>query len=281
MRRRTTSRSSRPLAAPARSAAAIACSWRRVWRTAAAAKDRTTSTRSARSSSGWRRARRRIKSSRRTRRAARSIALGHCAPIRRWRLTKGRAASTRRPTLPANNASLAAAAYAFVRRRIVRGEMAIGQSVSRRKVAAELGMSFLPVSEALLRLEFEGMLESRPRAGTRVRIPSRADVTGHYLVREILEAEAARRFAEHATKAERAGLMKMAAKVDALSAKKDRGPYLALHHRLHSRIAECARCEALSNVIEQTCALSSTWFCLLPRPQASPTTRRHRDLAKH
>ncbi len=182
--------------------------------------------------------------------------------------------------MPASSASLAAAAYAFVRRRIVRGEMAIGESVSRRKVAAELGMSFLPVSEALLRLEFEGMLESRPRAGTRVRIPSREDVKGHYLVREILEAEAARRFAAHATKAERAGLMRMAAKVDALAGNRDRGPYLALHHRLHSRIAECARCRALSRVIEQTCALSSTWFCLLLRPDAPLTTHRHRDLAK-
>jgi DNA-binding GntR family transcriptional regulator len=181
--------------------------------------------------------------------------------------------------LSANSSSLAAEAYTVVRRRIVRGEMAIGQSVSRRKIAAELGMSFLPVSEALLRLEFEGMLESRPRAGTRVRIPTRNDVKGHYLVREILEAESARRFAEHATASERAGLMKMASKVDALSTKKDRGPYLSLHHRLHSRIAECARCEALSNVIEQTCALSSTWFCLLPRSVAPSETHRHRELA--
>ncbi len=182
--------------------------------------------------------------------------------------------------MSANSASLAAEAYTVVRRRIVRGEMAIGQSVSRRKIAAELGMSFLPVSEALLRLEFEGMLESRPRAGTRVRIPTRDDVKGHYLVREILEAEAARRFAQQATKAERAGLLRMAAKVDALSTKKDRGPYLALHHRLHSRIAEGARCGALSNVIDQTCALSSTWFCLLPRSVQLSATHRHRDLAK-
>src|SRR5207247_7434108 len=134
-------------------------------------------------------------------------------------------------------ASLAAEAYTFVKRRILRGELVMGQAISRRKLAAELGMSFLPVSEALLRLEFEGMLESRPRAGTRVRIPTREDVKGHYLVREILEAEAARRFAAHATRSERAGLMRMAARVDALSAKKDRGPYLALHYRLHSRIA--------------------------------------------
>ena len=71
----------------------------------------------------------------------------------------------------------------------------------------------------------------------------------------------------------------MAAKVDALAAKRTRGPYLSLHHRLHRRIAECARCPALLNVIEQTCALSSTWFCLMSRPRAPRTTRRHRELA--
>ena len=76
-------------------------------------------------------------------------------------------------------ASLAAEAYEFVKQRILRGELPMGQVISRRKIAAELGMSFLPVSEALLRLEFEGLLESRPRAGTRVRIPSREDVRGH------------------------------------------------------------------------------------------------------
>src|SRR5947209_20300717 len=74
--------------------------------------------------------------------------------------------------------SLAGEAYEFVKQRILRGELPMGQVISRRKIAAELGMSFLPVSEALLRLEFEGLLESRPRAGTRVRIPSREDVRG-------------------------------------------------------------------------------------------------------
>jgi DNA-binding GntR family transcriptional regulator len=58
--------------------------------------------------------------------------------------------------------SLAAEAYAIVRQRILSGELGLGQVISRRKLAAELGMSFLPVSEALLRLEFEGLLESRP-----------------------------------------------------------------------------------------------------------------------
>src|SRR5260370_21945276 len=125
-------------------------------------------------------------------------------------------------------------------------------------------MSFLPVSEAFLRLEFEGLLESRPRAGTRVRIPSREDVRGHYLVREALEVEAARLFNEIATPEERAELVKLAVRVDAMSAQPEtnRFHYLNLHEKLHRRIAECARCPALCDAIEKTRALSSTWLCV-------------------
>src|SRR6202034_2500358 len=88
-----------------------------------------------------------------------------------------------------------------VRDRIIRGELAIGQVISRRKLATELGMSFLPVTEALIRLENEGLLESRPRAGTRVKVPTRQDVEGHYVMREALETQAAMLFAERAASA--------------------------------------------------------------------------------
>src|SRR5580704_17959502 len=115
---------------------------------------------------------------------------------------------------PSENNGLAREANVTVRERILRGELAIGQVISRRKVAAELGMSFLPVSEALLRLEHEGLLESRPRAGTRVRVPTRSDVQGHYVVREALESQAALIFATEATRDERAELLKLAVRVD-------------------------------------------------------------------
>src|SRR5437870_10156081 len=143
-------------------------------------------------------------------------------------------------------ASLAGEAYEFVKQRILRGHLPLGQVISRRKIAAELGMSFLPVSEALLRLEFEGLLESRPRAGTRVRIPSPEDVKGHFVVREALEVQASLLFCKGATAAERADLRKMATRVDMLRLQPDRILYVGIHMKLHRRIAECARCPALS-----------------------------------
>ena len=178
----------------------------------------------------------------------------------------------------AEHSSLAAEAYAVVRERILCGEIGLGQVISRRKLAAELNMSFLPVSEALLRLEFEGLLESRPRAGTRVRIPSPEDVRGHYVVREALEVQAAVRFTHAATPAERAELEALAVRVDQLGMQNDRPLYVSVHQQLHARIAECARCPALLEAIEKTHALASIWFCVMRQPKPDDSTTRHQDL---
>jgi DNA-binding GntR family transcriptional regulator len=177
---------------------------------------------------------------------------------------------------------LAGEAYVTVRERILRGELAIGQVISRRKIAAELGMSFLPVSEALLRLEHEGLLESRPRAGTRVRVPTRPDVLGHYVVREALESQAAMLFAMHATRDERSELLKLAMRVDSLSVQSEgnRFIYLGLHEKLHRRIAECARCAALSDAISRTSALASTWLCATRAPSPGNPPAHHENLLK-
>lgn len=181
-----------------------------------------------------------------------------------------------------DNDGLAGEAYVTVRERILRGELAIGEVISRRKIAAELGMSFLPVSEALLRLEHEGLLESRPRAGTRVRVPTRHDVQGHYVVREALEVQAAMLFATQSTREERAELMRLAIRLDALSTQQEgnRFVYLSLHEKLHRRIAECARCAALCDAISRTSALASTWLCATRAATPSNPPSHHEDLMK-
>src|SRR6185369_3419169 len=94
--------------------------------------------------------------------------------------------------------SLAERAYLSIRERILRGQLPLGEPLSRRLLAAELGMSVIPVAEALQRLESDRLVEIRPRAGTRVRIPAERDVRESYEVREALESHSARLFAERA-----------------------------------------------------------------------------------
>jgi GntR family transcriptional regulator, rspAB operon transcriptional repressor len=179
---------------------------------------------------------------------------------------------------PKGTPSLATEAYSVVRQRIFNGNLVLGQAVSRRKLAEELGMSFLPVSEALQRLELEGLLESKPRAGTRVRLPSREDVIGHYVVREALEVQAAILFGQVATGFERSELRKLAARVDALSVKSDRSMYLELHQKLHQRIFEGTHCTALCEAVEKAHALAWVWLCATRNGRREAVQTRHRVL---
>jgi len=178
-----------------------------------------------------------------------------------------------------SNHSLSVRAYTIIRHRILRGELGIGEVISRRKIGAELGMSLLPVMEALVRLEVEGLLESRPRAGTRVRIPTQEDVEGHFVVREALEIQAAKLFTRKATRSERALMQKLAVRVDA-AYESDPVLFASLHERFHRRIIECTHCPALLKAVESTQALWSMWFCALgPRlPAHSRGGRDHQDL---
>lgn len=154
--------------------------------------------------------------------------------------------------------SLAGRAYLEIRDKILKGELAVGEALSRRKLASELGISVPPITEALQRLEREGLLESKPRVGTRVRVPTPRDVEDRSLVREALETQAARLFAERATTAEKKALQRMGREVDQLYASCETAAdrnflFLAntYHMRLHLRIAECARCDALREAIEK------------------------------
>ena len=82
--------------------------------------------------------------------------------------------------------NLAEQAYSRIRHKILSGEFALGAPLSRRQLAADFQMSFLPISEAVKRLESEGLVESRPRVGTRVRIPTPQDIRDCYVIREAL-----------------------------------------------------------------------------------------------
>jgi DNA-binding GntR family transcriptional regulator len=179
-----------------------------------------------------------------------------------------------------NERGLAGEAYTNIRNRILRGELVMGQALSRRKLAAELGMSYLPVSEALFRLEHDSLLESRPRAGTRVRIPTLEDIEGHYVLREALEAKTATLFAELATRDERSELMKLAIRVDNVFEQSEVNwtIYLELHEKLHRLIAECARCQALSTAISRVSAFASIWLPIVQSREHGGAT--HEKLMK-
>ena len=164
--------------------------------------------------------------------------------------------------------SLAEAAYRAIRDTILRGQVGPGSVLSRRRLAAELGMSVLPVTDALRRLEADGLVETRPRAGTRVRIPRASDIRDLYELREALESQSARLFATRATSSERLQLQQRARELDRLFRELATRPEdLALrfkvhsrHVRLHLHIAENAASRLLRQQIERNHVLVLNWL---------------------
>lgn len=156
--------------------------------------------------------------------------------------------------------SLAQKAYEVIRDSILKGAYPLGSVLSRRQLAASLGMSILPVAEALRRLENEGLVESRPRVGTTVRVPTPQDIRGNYIVREALECQAARLFAERSTAEARAELQQKAAELDELSVSIDGDPTQAQsrtlafrkrHMQFHMQIAQATGYPALAQALEK------------------------------
>jgi DNA-binding GntR family transcriptional regulator len=162
--------------------------------------------------------------------------------------------------------SLAERAYQSIRERILRGYYPLGAALSRRQLAKELRMSFLPISQALQHLEMDGLVESKPRVGTRVRVPTRKDVLERYGLREALETQAARLCAEHADHASRQELVKMGNHLDqlyAFGAASDEDFLYSVHTyhmRFHLRVAEIGGNSLLRGAIEREQVLVFNWL---------------------
>jgi len=165
--------------------------------------------------------------------------------------------------------SLAGQAYTAIRERILRGQLRPGTPLSRRRLARELAMSIVPVADALRRLEGDGLVESRPRAGTRVRIPTEKDVRELYELREALESQSARLCAQRATPEQLLELRHLAAQLDELFERLaeagDADPAFrqlvhAHHVALHMRIADHAGSGLLRQQIEKNHVLILNWL---------------------
>jgi len=79
-----------------------------------------------------------------------------------------------------------------LRRAIVTLELKPGEVLDKGAICERLGVSRFPVSEALARLQGEGLVDIQPQRGSVVSRVRMADVTEYMLIRKALECEALR-----------------------------------------------------------------------------------------
>ena len=98
-----------------------------------------------------------------------------------------------------NHHSLKEMVSDYIREGVVSGRLGPGAKVDQDEIAEALGISRLPIREALIELTAKGFVESIPRRGAFVVKLTPQDIEDHFEVVALLFGLTARRAAEHIT----------------------------------------------------------------------------------
>lgn len=162
---------------------------------------------------------------------------------------------------PAPARDLGEAAYARIRAALREGSLAPGERLTELDLAARFGVSRTPVRQAIARLEAEGLLTHEPRRGLTVTRPDHQQVVELYVMREVLEAAAARLAAQHASETEIAAMVEVLDREpDAFG---DARALMTVNMRLHGLLYLAAHNRYLLRSLEQIEATMSLLPTLL------------------
>ena len=123
---------------------------------------------------------------------------------------------------------------------IVTGQLEAGTQLPLRELAARLGVSVMPVREALRSLESEGLVVVEPHRGASVARLSVEDVEELYALRGALEGLAARLAAPRLTVADQNALSKLFARMERDEAQGDLNGFVRDDRAFHIRLYEAA-----------------------------------------
>ncbi len=138
-----------------------------------------------------------------------------------------------------------------LRRMLVTGELAPGEPLRQEALAEALGVSRVPVREALKVLEGEGAVVHEPHKGYVVAELSVDDLVEVYRLREILEAEAIRVAVPRLSAADLDALAAAAADVDSAGRAGDVTAMTEANRRFHFLLFDAAEMPRLSRTLRQ------------------------------
>jgi DNA-binding GntR family transcriptional regulator len=167
--------------------------------------------------------------------------------------------------------SLSSLVYDKILHRMLSGSMSPGQEFNRRQIAGQLGVSVAPVLEAMLQLRAEGLIETRPRQGTRVRIITLEDLRGQLIVREALECQAARLYCGEPIRKHMKRLTPMARRIDATDVRS--AEHVKEEVRFHHSLVALANVPALTAAYERVMKLGLLYAIQVHHPDQAAAVR--------
>lgn len=154
--------------------------------------------------------------------------------------------------------SLSEQVYESIREAIISRRLAPGDRVTEAKLAGELAVSKTPVREALLRLEYIGLIEADGLRGGRIARSSGGAIRRAYEIRAGVECQAARIVAQSGTSEDIANLRELAEACLSYAKMADRAGFREYDRRLHLALAEGTGNPLLARMVHDSFDL--TWI---------------------
>lgn len=130
--------------------------------------------------------------------------------------------------------------YTILRQAIITSQLAPGEAIRKEVVAAQLGVSRTPVSDAINRLAGEGLVEIYPQTGTFVARLWLEKIETAQFVRVALETAAVRRATERSTPETITRMRQNLANQRDAAMRKDFEMFYELDEALHDTISDAA-----------------------------------------
>jgi DNA-binding GntR family transcriptional regulator len=171
--------------------------------------------------------------------------------------------------------SLKQIALTEIRRRIFAREIKPGARIEQEPLAEEIGMSKIPVREALSALVAEGLVEMIPRRGAFVVPLSKADIADHYWMLAHISGRAAERAAENLSEESLDELARLIERMEAATDEQERSQANFEFHSLINHAAHSPRILAVLRTLGSPIPLE---FYESNTELATEADAEHRDL---
>jgi DNA-binding GntR family transcriptional regulator len=153
----------------------------------------------------------------------------------------------------------------IMRDMILVGELKPGQQVTHEEMSSRLGVSTMPIREALLRLSHEGFIDGRQNRSFRVVPTSRDDVEDIYWMHAVLSGELAARACRNDASGVAAELESINARWDGLPGGAPARAYEELNWEFHRVLNLAARSPKLLVLLRHTIRfIPDHFYTLLP-----------------
>ena len=178
----------------------------------------------------------------------------------------------------ANKQTKAQKAYREIRALLIAGRFPHDQRLSLRGLAGQLKMSVVPVSEAVRKLEQEGLLITQPQSGIYLRKLSASEKRQMNLIRQGLEVQAARLVALGQSRKHLDTLRKLAVTITKRLKEKKPDQAASLDIEFHRKLVRAAGSPMLFNQYERIAVVSMVCGISFPTQWSKEENRPHTNL---